>query len=222
MQPEKWQRNTIFEAVAAGGLDTRECGFEYDDLEWRISHVPSGSYFLLQGDPGHYTATAVVGDDLPRPAESFTWAKVQERVARWAGEVKTDVNTPDLWAELRRGQGILTGVGYEDVENTRFTSDEQAQIVEQFRQITEFVQRAYPLSEVQSLSIAAKLDDIALAAGRVGRKDWRLLVGGAILSVIIADLLPREAVWDILTMALQGLGHLFNGGGGPPQLPLMT
>jgi hypothetical protein len=62
MRPEKWQRNAIFKAVAAGGLDARECAFDYDDAGGRITHVPSESYFLLEGDPGHYSATAVVGE----------------------------------------------------------------------------------------------------------------------------------------------------------------
>lgn len=219
VRPEKWQRNAIYEAVAAG-VDARACTFDYDDAAWRITHVPSGSSFLIQGDPPPYNTIAAVGDGLPRPSESFSWPRVPEKVQRWAEEVQRDVDTPDLWAELRRARGFLPGIGDEDLENTPFSSGAQAEIVEQVRQIKEFVRQNYSLSEAQTLSVEVKLDGIAAAARRMGRKDWLLMFGGVILSATLADLLPPEAVWDILAMASRGLGHLFGGGGGgaPPQL----
>ena len=81
-----------------GGLDARECTFDYDDAGGRITHVPSDSYFLLEGDPGHYSATAVVGEGPAWPSESFSWAKVDERVRRWA-----EVEAKDF---------LITGYGF--------------------------------------------------------------------------------------------------------------
>jgi hypothetical protein len=219
MQPGKWQRNAIFDAIGAGGLEAAECSFVYDDVAWRITHLASGSSLAIEGAPGPYNVTAVVGEDPSLPSKYYTWPNVEERVQRWAREVKRDVDTPDLWAELRGRQGILSGPGYEDIQNTPFAPDEQAEILERIRQIKEFVHKAYSLSAVQLSSIDAKLDDIASAARRVGRKDWLLMFSGVILSVILTDLLAREVVWDIFTMALNGLGHLFVDLGGPPQLP---
>jgi hypothetical protein len=221
MRPEKWQRNTIFEAVVAGGLDPVECTFDYDDAGGRITHAPSGSFFLLEGDPGHYTATAVVGEGPQWPSESFSWTNVEERVRRWAEEVKRDIDTPDLWAELQREPKILQAAGYEDVENTTFTSDERAEIAAQLRQIKEYVKETYSLPDAQVLALEAKLDDIEEAAGRIGRKDWLLLFYGVMFTVIVTGLLPREVVQKILAMALHGLAHLL-GGGGPPQIPPAT
>lgn len=222
VRPVKWQRNAIFEAVVAGGLNARECTFDYDDSGARITHEPSESYFLLEGDPGHYTATAVIGEGPPWPFESYSWANVEERVRRWAEQVKEDVNTPDLWAGLQREREILAGGRYEDVENTRFTSDEQAEIAEQVRQIKEFVKKTYSLSEPQMLSLEAKLETIEAAAGRIGRKDWQLLFYGVMFSVIVGGLLPPEAVQNILGMALDAVDHLVGGTGRPPQLPPAT
>jgi hypothetical protein len=222
MRPAKWQRNAIFEAVAEGGLDPRECTFDYDEAGGRVTHVPSRSYFLLEGDAGHYTATAVVGENPPWPSESYTWGNLEERVRRWAEEVNRDVDTPDLWAELQREREILPGAQYEDVENTPFSSDEQADIAAQLRQIKEFVRNTYSLSEEQMRSLEAKLGNIEAAAGRIGRKDWLLLLYGSMFSVIVTELLPPGAVRSILEMALRGLAHLFDVGSIPPQLPPLT
>jgi hypothetical protein len=56
----------------------------------------------------------------------------------------------------------------------------------------------------------------------MGRKDWTLLVCGALLGAFVEGILPQEAVQDILRMTLDGLGYLFGGGGGPPELPPVT
>jgi hypothetical protein len=218
----KWQRNAIFDAVVAGKLDPRRCNFEYGDAGVRLTHVASESYFLLEGDPGHYTATAVVGEGPGWPTETFSWTKVEERVQRWAEEVKRDVDTPDLWAELQHEREILTGARYADIENTPFTADEQAQITDQIRQIKELVKKTYSLTEAQMRSLEAKLDYIDAAAGHVGRKDWLLLLCGVMLTVIVGDLLSPEAVQYILSTALHGLDHLFGSGSIPPQLPPTT
>lgn len=221
MRLGKWQRNAIYDAVVAGGLDAAECTFDYDDVECRITHVPSQSYLLIQGDPSKYTTTAVVGDGLPWPSESFSWSTVPGKVERWAGEVRRDADTPDLWAELRTKQGIITSAGFEDVSNTPFSPHEQREILEQLQQIKELVNGTDSVSKAQRLSLEAKLDELAAAVGRVGRRDWQLMFGGVILGVILQQLLPPEAVSDIIEMVGHALGHLF-GGNGVPQLPPPT
>jgi hypothetical protein len=220
---EKWQRNVIYRAVVAGGLDPRECNFNYGDAGARIRHLPSASYFLLEGDINEYTAKAVVGESEKWPAGLRTfWIQVEERVRLWAKEVKEDVDTPDLWAELQREREILTGARYDDVENTPFTSDEQAEIAEHLRQTKKYVARTYSLSDAQMRHLEAQLGNIAAAAGRMGRKDWTLLVCGTLLGTFVQGILPPEAVQDILRMTLDGLGYLFGLGDGPPQLPPVT
>jgi hypothetical protein len=84
------------------------------------------------------TAKVIVGDNPARESEAFSWAKVEELVRRWADEVKRDVDTPDLWADLERDGEILTGARFVDVDNTPFTLDEQAEIAVRLREIIEF------------------------------------------------------------------------------------
>jgi hypothetical protein len=220
MQLVKWKRNDLFKAITEGGLDPRECTFDYDDAGGRITHVPSESYFLIEGDIGNYNATAVVGENPPWPSESFSWTKVEKRVRRWAEEVKHDVDTPDLWAQLQRERQALTVSRYEDAENTPFSPAEQAEIAEQLRQIKNFAKVTYTLSEAQMASLDEKLDMIQAAAGRIGRKDWQILVIGVMSTLIIDRLLPPEAVQHIFATVLQALTHLFL----PllPQPPLLT
>lgn len=220
---EKWQRNAIYKAVVAGGLDPRECTFDYADAEARITHLPSASYFLLEGAFDKYIARAVVGDSERWPSGLRTlWIQVEPRVQSWARAVKEDVDTPDLWAELQREREILTGARYEDIENTPFTSDEQAKIAEHLRQIKEYVARTYSLTDAQMRHLEAQLGNITAATDRVGRKDWTLLVYGVVLNTFVDGILPPEAVQDILRMTLDGLSYLLGPPGDGPQLPPAT
>jgi hypothetical protein len=221
MLPDKRVRNDIYKGVVAGRLDPRECTFDYDEDGGRITHVPSAAYFDLRGDIGHYVVTRVVGDTPPTSPPPFSWIVLEARVQDWAEDVKRDVETPDLWAELKREGEILSGARYADVQNTPFTPDEQAQIAEQLEQIKRSAQTTYALPDAQMRRLVAKLDEVLAASGRMGRKDWVLLFGGAMLGLILTDLLPPSAAQSILMTVLHGLEHLFGGGGGPHLLPPM-
>jgi hypothetical protein len=212
-------RNGIIEAVDTGGLEPRECTFDFnDDGGCRVTHTPSGSSFVLGGTFGHFTTTTVVGEGPPGQLDVYSWRAVEVRVERWAGDVKRNAETTDLWAELQGEREILAGARYQDVENTPFTSDERAEIAEQLREIKEFVRTRYSLSEAEARALEARLDYVEAAGDRMGRKDWRLLFYGQMLDVIIGGLLAPDVVRDILTMALQGLQFVLGGGLEPPQL----
>jgi len=169
---EKWERNSIHEAVAEGGLDEIECSFDDHEVPWRLTHTPSGAYFLIGGRHGHHELTAVVGDGSPREFDLYTWRSVNEAIKGWAREVRRDVDTPDLWDEVRRRQAVLTGAIFENSDNSPFTAAEQGEIVEQVRQMKELV-RAQPISEARMRSAEAKLDFLVSAARHQGRKEWR-------------------------------------------------
>jgi hypothetical protein len=222
MRLEKNFRNPIIEAVENGGLAPRECTFDFDDDGGCcITHASSGSSIVMEVRFGHHTMTTVVGEGASLQLEAFIWPTVVERVERWARDVKRDVDTPDLLAELQREREILTGTRYDEIGNAPFSSEELAEIAAQLRQIKEYLNTAYALSEVQMLDLEAKLDDIAAAAGRMGRKDWALWVSGALLGAFVQAILPPEVVQHIIRMTVDGLGYLLGGGGTPPLLPPM-
>jgi hypothetical protein len=221
---EKIFRNDLFEAIRGSGLDTGEFDLELGDTEEaeaRITHRWSESYFILGGDFGHWVGSYVVGDNQPWPYEAYTWPTVKERVQHWGAKVKQDLETPDLWAELRREREILNRAR-DEAANTPFTPDEQAEIVEHLREIEEYVRNTYSLSQDQIAVLGVRFDELEAAVGRVGRLDFKGLFLGALFALFLAGVLPPEVVHSILIMALHGLEHVFGGGsgGGPaPELP---
>jgi len=132
----KPKRNVIFNAVKQGGLDPGECTFVYDDIGARITHGPS--YFLLTEDdvaPNRFAAEIIVGDNPVWPAIGLDWSDFATRVRMWSQEVKSDDETPDLWAELQSQTQLLEDAAGPALENTPFTRDERDEVVRQINEL---------------------------------------------------------------------------------------
>jgi len=137
------------------------------------------------------------------------------RVSTWLKEVKQDLDTPDLWAELQRDAQLI-GVGFNKVtDNTPFTADEQIEIAARLQKLAKSARDTYSLSQEQIRALDAKMDYLITAAGRLGRKDWLTVYIGAILSFILGAALPSESVHGLLLTSLRAMGLLY------PELPMI-
>lgn len=210
---QKWQRNEIFEAIQAVGLDPKEFDLDDDGAEVRIKHLLSESGFIIGGDPGHYEGHSVVGDAPAWPYDAYSWQGLMQRVGRWLEEVKRDFETPDLWAELQREAELLDPAS--DDENAPFTPDEQEEVARRLQELREYARQTYSLSRPQMETLDAKLDHLVDAAGRLGRTDWRGVFVGTMVSFVLSAALPPEAARHILLTLLRAIGHLY----GLPELP---
>jgi hypothetical protein len=133
-------------------------------------------------------------------------------VRLWAADVKRDLETPDLWAELQRERETLSRTP-DEAKNTPFTPDEQATIETRLGEIQDYVKKTYALSQEQTLALEAGFQALAADAKRLRRIDWRWRLFGFIFTLVVTGIVPREAVHQILVMALHGLGHLIGGAG---------
>jgi hypothetical protein len=212
---QKWHRNNIFEAIQAVKLNPRDFDLDDSDAVIRIKHKWSESCFNVGGSPGHYVGSYVVGDAPAWPYNAYSWQALMSRVSQWLEDVKRDLETPDLWAELQREAKLLGAGSTEVTENTPFTLDEQKEIAERLPKLAKYAKRTYSLSGTQMRVLEAKLDYLVDAARRLGRIDWRNVFAGAILSFILSAAVPPESARDIFLTLLRGIGHLY----GFPELP---
>jgi hypothetical protein len=212
---QKWMRNQIFEAVQAAKLNPIDFDLRDEQAEFRIKHKWSASCFVVDRDSGKYVGRRVVGDGLAWPFEAYGWEAVITRIRSWLGEVKRDIETPDLWAELQREAALLGANSLNVTENTRFAPDEQEEIALRLQEFSEFARRTYSLSEAQMRALDAKLDYLIDAARRLGRIDWRSALAGVILIYVLTAALPPESARDIFLQFFRALGHFC----GFPELP---
>jgi len=108
------QRNDIFEKISARGLDPASC--ELRDPASRaatvtnLRHEASGSSFTLWPDrdeAGKYGASRSVGSADFGRCSSCDWEELMAILAEWAEEVRYELETPDLWAELQQVPEVL-------------------------------------------------------------------------------------------------------------------
>lgn len=97
----KVQRNAIFRAVVAGGLDPSECEFGYQGNSAHLRHDASESTFSVGGDNhGHYMSFVKVGDNKQKTYTTGDWDNVLSYIMQWASEAKRyveiDAEIPDL------------------------------------------------------------------------------------------------------------------------------
>jgi len=217
----KDQRNEIYRAVASSELDLAECDFAslapvVLDLAGavEITHVPSESEFRIVNSIGigRFSLQSKFGDDpLPPVDVAISFKDILSKVRVWADKVAEWVDTPDLWKD-RPVLGGIPGDLSPETDNTAFTPDEQALVSVQLREIREAVKKTYELTANQSEHIDEKFEEAEKASRRMGRKDWGMFFGGALLSLILSDTITPAIMGDILIMVQHGIGHLFMGG----------
>jgi hypothetical protein len=144
---EKWQRNAIFKAIQAAGLDPKEFVLDESDTRVQIKHKWSNSCFIV-GE--HYVGYRIVGDGPEWRYEVHSWEPLLSRVSTWASEVKHDLKTPDLWSEMQREVKLLSAASDDLTGNTPFTLDEQKEIARRLQELSEHANHVRALARADA------------------------------------------------------------------------
>jgi hypothetical protein len=206
---QKEQKNEIFTAIQAVGLDPRD--FDLDDFDGkvRIKSKRSESYFIVSRESGYYVGQYLVGDGMVWPTNPSSWETLMPRISAWLEKVKRDLDTPDLWAELRRETQLLGADLSVVTKNTPFTADEQKEIARRLEEAAKHLREAHLLSMAQMQALDEKIDYLIKASSRLGRKDWLIMFMGVIFSFIFSAALASESARTIFTTFLRGIGLLY-------------
>ena len=201
----------------------------------RITHQSSGSFFEVDlsgnnnvdffeldlsydiGDnPDCVIRMEIGGKICLNSGHSVKWYSALGNIQEWATNLTQYIqrghpldNIPDLWGELRYKKEFSLNSRFEETGNAPFTAGEQAEIAAQLRQIKEYVKKTYSLTAEQMSRVEARFDHAEAASRRMGRKDWILLFGGALFTLIVSGVVTPDVVQHILTVAVHSLGHLF-------------
>lgn len=213
----KWQREEIFDLVEAAGLDPAAFALDEDDGENRLRHLLAASYFTTRrAADGTYTVRYVAGDGPLEDRDGLSWYRLKQRVEGWLREVRTDLEMPDRWAELKQLAGVLAAAQSDGASNEPFTPGEQAEISTRLDATKDLVRRQFELTPEQVTRIEQKLDDLKEASTRLGRKDFVMLALGTVVSLFLTDTVPPHVLQAVLAAIIHGLGHVLGFGGPPP------
>jgi hypothetical protein len=215
----KAQRNEIFHAAVGGGLNPDDCAFDGESYnhQFSIRHTPTKSVFTgVQKEADDYSVWRQLGTDpVELVLRSATWEEMMSKLQSWGPEILAWADIPELWS-IKGNWQVLTDTQGQEVANSLFSQPEQEAIASQLAAIREAIKRTYELTAEQEAKIDAKFEEAEKASERLGRKDWILLFGGAVFSLILTDAITPDIAQHILMLAGHGLEHLFLSG--PPRV----
>ena len=103
------------------------------------------------------------------------------------------------------------GVVNEDTSNLGFSDSELLRIRKSLDEVREAVGHREDLMPEQVDYISRKLDDIAEAANRVGRKDWINLAIGTLTNLVVSGAVGSDAAKFLFQILGQALGWMLGG-----------
>lgn len=208
------QKADIFEFIVEVGLNPTD--FKWEDIASvtlrnteieRLIHIPTDSYFVFDfyGDDDGYSIFSPAKDRVRDQERTANWFNQLVPVGDWIHAVKREHETPDLWEAIREESVLITAPSFE--ENEPFSADEQNLIRDKLDEFGKY------LMEVHSIGpeVKNRLDYLANASTRIGRKDWFLLLNGMLLNIVLQFALSSEVARELFRFAAQLLGQLLRG-----------
>ena len=140
-------------------------------------------------------------------------AVLYESTAHGLIEVRlTDIHASQVGVLVTRVSprlGFAAGLNEADVLNAPFALDELAQIKSGLESIRVTMCARNDVEPEKLELLARKLDEIAAASQRMGRKDWAMFVAGSLTNVIVGAALAPEAARALLVATNSALGWVF-------------
>lgn len=196
------QKAKIFELISDLQLNPRD--FEWVEVESiytrativsQLIHRPSNFYYIFDFKPtGDYWAEYSPGKE--RTIEQIllgSWANQISRTKLWLTYLKREVETFDPWAAIKQETEIINATSA-DNSNALFTKNEKDYILSGINEIKQYLLVAHNLDPEL---VESRLNYLAEASNRVGRKDWINLLLSVLVGIVIAAYLPPETTREI-------------------------
>jgi hypothetical protein len=210
------QRNDVLLTVRESGINPLEFQLlEEAHLYPKLVHTPS--VFFYQFGTSHVVFSPGA-ETQQQEVDKLKWVGKLELLSIWLTYLQREINAPDLWASLAQERELL-GAEPAGAVNTPFTADEQVHIKRTIEEIRVYITSTYSLAGEPLAKVNRKLDYLIDAATRLGRIDWKNIFVGALVSLILQQVIPSGSGFqELIGVAGHLLRHVL---GGVMSLPLI-
>lgn len=209
----KSQMNTVFELIAACGLDPAQFAWHQvasqfsKDVIHKLVYLNSSYYFRFDIHNGSHFSRYSPGDDInteEHPAGG--WDTQAFLVQRWLDHLVRELQAPDLWQAIA-DEKSLSDASSQNAENSLFSADEIKRIDQNLPEIKEKLLAAQEFTPQQRQYLDSNFAYLKDASTRMGRKDWIIIVVGTLTNIIITLPLTSAVARDLFHIA----GLVLNG-----------
>jgi hypothetical protein len=208
------QKNEVLLTVRQSGMNPLE--FELvEQPNVRLIHKPSKFLFIF----GENAVTFSPGAEAQyQTIEKLNWAGKISMLEIWLGYLKREIHAPDLWSALAQEKELFS-LEPAGEANAPFNADEQAQIKRAIDEISVYITTTYSLAGEPLAKVNRKLDYLIDASTRLGRIDWKNIFVGAIVGLVLEQLIPSGSGFQqLIGIAGHLLRHVLGGVISPPLL----
>nr|CBH38654.1 hypothetical protein BSM_21310 [uncultured archaeon] len=181
----------------------------------RIDYVGSGYFFKFDFEKGgERHAFCSPGDQrliehmLSEHSKWGSWAEDKSSFRDWLFYLNREIYQPDLWAEISKYQLPPESEVVPDISNEPFTTYQVEKILSGLNQVRAYLEEQRLGSEEQKRFVKERLNYLADAAKRQGRKDWVHTCIGVLVTITTAlALSPEQAetLWYLIRDAMAGI-----------------
>jgi hypothetical protein len=211
----KSQKNDIFDLIIQAGLSPLQFTIEeakdvvtlLSNVEkTRITLADTGYYFELAIEKGKNILQFSPGSEKLIDMWQIppSWDEKKKYISRWLQNLKRELDLPDKWAELLKSSQTIEW-HLTSSEGDRFSYQEVEEIIAA-KERAKIRISELRLTPEQSRLIEEKLDYIAEKSKSLGKVDWKNIMIGTLVALVVQLALPPEtanALWSIFKEAFQ-------------------
>jgi hypothetical protein len=226
------QRNDVYQAVKQMGLSADLFGWGTELIVPVASHILGDSlelrnssyYFTFIVDEGTFHGECCPGDtDLRQhvsfrpqflmPNETYLTGKPWQEFLRihfrpWLVRVKAEIETPDLWGTVGQATALVTGDAPADGQNTLFTAAEQEALQNGLDEVENYILAINTLDDGTQEHVRAQLGYLKEATSRAPRFDFRNILIGVLVNIVIAAAFAPERARELFRFVTSLLPEL--------------
>jgi hypothetical protein len=139
----------------------------------------------------------------------FGWSAQFPKVQAWLNYLKRETE-PDLWDSLTQ-TNTLSGVPH-----TRFTPEEQANILAQLDELTKHTAALNALTREQKELMATELRRIGAAVKSMDRGDWLRFAIGSMIAALLSGDFQQSLAASLMRWAVSAFHSMVTGSPAPP------
>lgn len=200
------QRNEVFRLILDNEFDPSD--FAWDEIEGRyrtemvsrIIHKRSSYYYIFDVGKGKNRVSECSPGEETRIeiADASSWAVQADHFNNWLGDVKRELEAPDLWASISGEAKIIEAASELETGNAFFTEAEKRVVLSGLTEIKQYLLTAHKLD---SELIEPRLNYLIEASDRVGKKDWINILISTLVGIVITAALPPEVTRELFRFA---------------------
>jgi hypothetical protein len=200
----------------------QEAGVRVSEFTWEkrdtenptLSHASTGHYFKMNFVQYASYVVGITFSPGEYQFEEYTaannWEAVRRTAERWVTYIKRELQEPDFWETIATEKTLIGDIGSTDTENWPFSAVDQKRIRTALEEIRIFLASTQELSQAQLKIIQERLDYLADASSRMGRKDWLMIATGVFTSIVVSAAFDPKAAHELFRFAGTVLGWILD------------